>query len=155
MFFSINDTVFSVMPLNMPNIEPRILNIIIGSVFWGFLIIGIVMQVILARRRKMWIRRNHLWRNRNFTYSKVGILAFAQNTFGCIADVILGLSLIILIIAAVLTKSAGYVCYAALAVFVFAFCLHCILNGKIFYYIQNQNKILSEIEREQQSRKGE
>ncbi len=143
---------FLVMPLKMPNIEPRILNIIIGSMFWGFLIIGVAVQVILAQRRKTWIRRNHLRRNRNFLYSKVGVLAFAQNIFGCIADAILGLSSISLIIALVLTRSAGYICYVALAVLVFAFCLHCILNGKIFYYVQNQDKILSEREREQQSK---
>lgn len=134
---------FLLMPLKLPEIEPRILNIISGTMFWGFLIIGIVMQVILAQRRKIWIRRNHLQRNRNFLHSKVGIIAFAQNVFGRIADVIFGLSLIALIIALILTGSAGYVCYIALAVFIFAFCLHCILNGKIFYYVQNQDKILS------------
>lgn len=144
---------FLVMPLKMPNIEQRILNIIIGSMFWGFLIIGVAIQVILAQRRKAWIRRNHLRRNRNFLYAKVGIIEFAQNIFGCIADLILGLSLIFLIIALVLTRSVGYVCYIAISVSVFAFCLHCILNGKIFYYVQNQDKILSKIEREQQSKK--
>lgn len=146
-----------IMPIETDNIEPRTLNIIIGSMFWGFLIIGVTIQIILAQRRKSWIRKNHLRRNRSFLNSKVGIISFAQNLFGCIADVTLGLSLIVLIVALVLTNSAGYACYISLSIFVIAFCLHCILNGKIFYYVQNQDKILSKIEREQQikTRKGE
>lgn len=137
--FFLMSLTFLIMPITIPNIEPRILNVIIGSAFWGFLIIGVAMQVILAQRRKAWIRRNHLMHDCKSINSKVGIIAFAQNIFGGIADAILGLSLIFLITALVLTKSAGYICYIAFAMFVFAFCLHCILNGKIFYFIQNQN----------------
>ena len=140
------------MPLKISSIEPQMLNAAIGSMFWGFFIIGVLIQVVLNKRRKAWIRRNHLWRNRNFLFSKVGIIAFAQNIFGCIADALLGLSLVLLITSLILTNSSGYICYVALAILVFAFCLHCILNGKIFYYVQNQDKILSEREREQQSK---
>ncbi len=144
---------FLLMPITIPNMQPRILNIIVGSAFWGFLIIGVAMQVVLAQRRKAWSRRNHLCHNQKLLFSKVGIVAFAQNVFGCIADVMLGLSLIFLIIALVLTKSTGYICYIAFAIFVFAFCLHCILNGKVFYFIHNQDKILSEIEREKHAKR--
>ncbi len=144
---------FLIMPITIPNIEPQILDIIAGSAFWSFLIIGVAMQIVLARRRKAWSRRNHLWLNQKSLYSKVGMIAFAQNVFGCIADVMLGLSLIFLIIALVLTKSTGYICYIAFAIFVFAFCLHCILNGKVFYFIHNQDKILSEIEREKHAKR--
>ena len=143
---------FLIMPAKISNIDSRVINVIIGSVFWGFLIIGVLIQVILVQRRKAWFRRNRLRRNPLSLHSRVGIFKFAQNVFGCIADAIFGFSLIFLIIALVLTRSTGYICYIALSVFVFAFCMHCILNGKVFYFIQNQDKILFEFKREQQSK---
>lgn len=151
--FLLSSLSFLVMPVPVPGIPPRTQSVLMGSVFWGFLIVGAVLQVILSRRRTAWIRENHLQRNRNFWNAKVGVAAFAKNRFGCIADVLTGLSLIGLILAVVLTKNVGYVCYIALTALEFTFCLHCILNGKIFFYVQNQDKILFEREKEQQQRK--
>lgn len=142
--FFIMSFTFSVMPLlEKVNIEPRTRSIINGTIIWACLLLGIALQIVLAKRRKNWLKSNSVRRS-HLSHRKIGVIAFAQNIYGCVADIIFVLSLVTLILSMIITKSVGYICYISFSTIIFSFCLHCILNGKIFFFVQNQNKSLSE-----------
>lgn len=131
---------FLLMPIDFAAKGLQFFNLLIGIMFWAFLILGIVTQVILGQIRKNWFIRNRI---RRFQFrSKVGLVSFAQNLPACIADGIFLVSLIGLIISVIVTNGIGYACYIFMALLVFSFCMHCILNGKIYYFLTNQEKIL-------------
>ena len=127
---------FLLMPLdnNDPSLKVKNATKLIGAGFWGFLIVGIVSQVILSKRRKLWYRIQHI-NERRGSVRKIGLITFGSNGPALIADIILVVSLIGLIVAVITTKAIGYSCYVFLAIFFFAFCMHCILNGKVYYHI--------------------
>lgn len=129
---------FLLMPIDFATKGLQIVNILIGIMFWLFLLIGIITQVALTQKRKKWFKKHHLKQYR--LKMRVGVISFFQNTLGCIADIISAVSLIALIITAVLTDAAGFMCYVFLELFVFSFIMHCILNGKNYYFITNKQK---------------
>lgn len=130
---------FVIMPLDnlvdIPGFE-----ILLGTMLWLFLLLGILTQVFLAIKRKNWIARNKAQIS-TFNKKRIGIFSFAQNPPAIITDVICVLSIIALGVGMYLTNCKGYVCYIFMAIFVFSFCMHCILNGKIYDYVTKQNKI--------------
>lgn len=126
---------FLLMPIDL------MANAVVGIMFWIFFLLGIVFQIILASQKESWIQ-NEQKRKRRLHKKRVGIFSFMQNFLACIADVICVLCIIGLIVSVYLTNGIGYVCYIFMAMLSFSFCMHCILNGKIYYYITNQkNKI--------------
>lgn len=136
---------FLLMPLDnmVPSLRDSKATIIVGIGFWGFMMIGIAAQIILAMRRKAWYRSRHISERRS-SVRKLGVISFGANVIAVIADIGALISLCGLIVSVIFTDAAGYMCYIFLAAFSFTFCMHCILNGKIFYYVQNQNKVLAQ-----------
>lgn len=131
---------FLLMPIDFAAKGLQIFNLLIGIMFWAFLILGIVTQAMLNKQRKSWLVRNRI---RRFQFrGKIGLISFLQNLPACIADGILVLSIIGLIISIIATNGIGYTCYIFMAMTVFSFCMHCILNGKVYYFLTNQEKIL-------------
>lgn len=130
--------IFLLVPLdnNDPSLKVKNTTKLIGVGFWVFLIVGIVSQVILSNRRKLWYRIQRV-NERRSSVRKIGLITFASNGPALIADIISVISLIGLIVAVIMTKAIGYSCYVFLAIFFFAFCMHCILNGKGYYHITN------------------
>ena len=143
--FFLMSVTFLVMPIETSQEKEKLINCLIGAVFWITMAAGIIMQIILARRRASWKKKNDICINNGYR-PKIGVTAFAQNSFALVADILCAVSLIAFAGAMIMTKSTGYSCYIALSVLVFTFCMHCILNGRIFYYVQNQNKILAQQE---------
>ena len=132
---------FLLMPIDFAAKGQQIFNLLIGIMFWVFLILGIITQTMLNRARKSWFIRNHI---RRFQFrGKIGLISFLQNLPACIADGMLVLSVIGLIISIIVTNGIGYVCYIFMSLTVFSFCMHCILNGKIYFFLINQDKILN------------
>ena len=119
-----------------------------GVVFWSSLIIGTISQIVLAHRRKKWCEKNKVKAKR--TVNSIGITSFFKNKFAVVADVCSLISLIGFIISLFLTDFSGNICYLFLAFFVFSFSMHCILNGKTYYYVINQTKMLEAIKRERE-----
>lgn len=128
-------------------------SLVAGIMFWISLVAGIVTQIVLVHRRKKWYVANRVKRGQ--FQQKIGIISFFRNAYAIMADIVAILSLIGLIIAMVATHGTGYICYILVSVFVFAFCMHCILNGKVYYYVINQNKLLQNIERERANKSKE
>lgn len=126
-----------------------IVEIIVGLMFWISLIMGIVTQCILARRRKKWYALHGV--RKNGLSQRVGIISFFKNIYATVADITTIISFIGLVIALTVTHGIGHVCYVLISVFVFFFSMHCILNGKNYYYVVNQSKLLNEFQKEREN----
>ncbi len=138
---------FMLMPVDGLGFAP-------GILFWSGLIIGVVLQIVLESRRsslfaKYKVKRETMQKARN------GLLSFGSNRFALVADISLVVSLVATILSFILTKGTGYLCYLCLALLVFSFCMHCILNGRIYIYIKNQNKVRQVLEERNGKKEGE
>lgn len=147
-FFLMFSVSFLLMPLGSetPTENISAYTMVAGLMFWISIIMGIVTQCVLAHRRRSWYVIHRIRKVR--TTQKVGLISFFKNSYAIVADVVTILSLIGLVIAMIATQGTGYVCYVLVSLFVFSFSMHCILNGKVFYHIINQNKMLQAIEKE-------
>ena len=108
-------------------------NTLKGCVFWISLTCGAVSQVVLALRRREW------YKDRNVDISKssvkrIGLISFARNRLATVFDTIMVISLCVLIAATILSPSMWIYCLIV-AILSFSFCMHCILNGKIYHHI--------------------
>lgn len=113
------------------------LSLIAGIMFWAFMAIGIMAQIVLARNYKKWCFKNKAWRAYR---QKIGVFAIGKNLFAKMADISLILGTAAFTIAMNLTNGAGYSCYVFLTIIVYAFCMHCILNGKVYSYVFEDNE---------------
>ncbi len=139
---------FLLMPLDnmIPSLKDSKILVIVGIGFWLFLILGIVTQIVLANHRKARYRTQRFNGKRN-SMKKIGLISFGSNKIAVIADIAMVFSLIGLIISVIRTKAMGYSCYVFLAAFIFTFCMHCILNGKIYYHITHHYESNGKYER--------
>ncbi len=131
-----------ILPPKLSLTHQRLFGAVAGGVFWFSLLAGVALQVALAIRRREWKSKNHAHKRRG-RRALPGVIAFGKNPFALAADVACGVCLIAFIAVTAATKGMAYACSVLFAFFVFTFCLHCILNGKIFDYVQNQNKHVS------------
>ncbi len=131
---------FLLMPIDFAIKGLQIINSLVGIMFWVFLALGIITQYILGHSRKKWFLKNRI---RRFQFeNKIGLISFFQNPFAIAADIVMLSSLIGLVISVIATNGIGYACYIFMSLLVFSFCMHCILNGKIYFFLTNQEKIL-------------
>ncbi len=139
---------FLIMPLNsditIGNLS--IVALVSGLLFWASLVCGIFTQIVISRRVKDWLAANRI--RKSSLIGRAGAISFFRNAYAVISDIVTIISLIGLLISMVLTHAVGYICYIFLAVFVFSFCMHCILNGNSFYIISNKDKIYQAINKE-------
>ncbi len=144
--FTLMSVSFVLMPFDSLKVLP-------GVLFWSGLLIGCGLQVTLE------VRRRALFASYGVHYKQMqkprnGLLSFKSNTPAMFADFILLISLPVSVLTFILTKGAGYICYIFLAINIYSFCLHCILNGRIYFYSKNQLKIRRMLE-ERKSKKKE
>lgn len=129
---------FLLMPIEAMKFTP-------GLLFWLGLIIGIMLQIVLEVRRRAFfksykVKREKMQKPRN------GLLSFNSNQIAAIVDKIMIISFASMILAFIITKGYGFVCYLLIATTVFSFCLHCILNGRIYFHAKNQIKVRQVLE---------
>ncbi|MGN1319887.1 MAG: hypothetical protein ACI4U6_02090 [Acutalibacteraceae bacterium] len=139
---------FLLMPIESNNATEgvSIITILSGAIFWISIVCGIVTQAVLSHRIKSWLASNRIRNGR--LARKCGVISFFKNPFAVAADIAMIVGLIGLVITIILTHGIGYTCYVFLALFVFSFSMHCILNGKIFYVIENKSKIQLALQKE-------
>ena len=139
---------FLIMPLGNETLTEDVSanTILCGVLFWVSLITGITTQCVLAHRRKMWYQINRIRKIR--VVQKIGLVSFFKNIGAAVADIFTAVSLVGFVVSMVVTDGVGYICYVMIALFVFSFSMHCILNGKIFYHVFNQDKLLQNVEKE-------
>lgn len=137
---------FLIMPLDAynENIKTSTLNMVSGLCFWVFLIIGCILQGVLAHYRKKWCSRYRMSKEVEKKSGR-GVVSFFKNSSAIVADITFLLGIVCVAIAMVLTESKGYICYVFIAVTVFSFCMHCIFNGKNYYFVTNKEHMVNEL----------
>lgn len=123
---------FLFMPL-----EKEQLQIMAGVMFWVFLILGIVSQVLLAIWFRQACSKNKEWRIQK---QRIGIFTIGKNKFSVVADIVLLISAVTFVVLMIFTRGTGYISYIVLTILVFSFSMHCVLNGKVYYYICERAK---------------
>lgn len=127
---------YFVMSASFPLMPVESLKILPGILFWGGLLAGAALQILLASRRKAFFKANKIKRHR-IERPRNGLLTFCANREAKIVDILLGVSFLATVLSFILTKGYGYICYPLIGITLFAFCLHCILNGRIYFHINN------------------
>ncbi len=127
---------FLLMPLGGTE-DNSVYSMVAGIMFWVSIVIGISAQCVLSGRRKSWNKGHKNLKNKRS--QRIGVISFFRNKYAVAADITAIVSLIGLVIALAATQAVGYICYVFISVFVFSLSMHCILNGKNFYYVVNQN----------------
>lgn len=138
--FFVMSASFLLMPLESIKILP-------GLLFWLGLLSGLALQIVLEVRRRTFLKSCAAMREAMQKH-RSGLFSFKSNATAKIADYAMGLSLVAVILAFAFTKGYGYICYAFMATTIFSFCMHCVLNGRIYFYIKNQRKFRQKTERE-------
>lgn len=104
---------------------------ITGGLFWGG-IIGLAFTVFsINRSRKASLRKEKA----PSTPKQLGIIHFFKNTPAKIADIMMILSLVCFIVCSFITNNI-FIQFIIIAVFVFSFGMHCLLNGVNYIYIK-------------------
>ncbi len=137
--FLIMSVSFLLMPIESITILP-------GLLFWLGLALGIALQIVLeARRRKFF--KSYSVKREKMQKPKNGFLSFRSNSLAMIADISMAVSFVAVILAFVFTKGYGYACYVFIATTIFSFCMHCVLNGRIYFHAKNQLKVRQALEK--------
>ena len=108
-----------------------------GILFWGGLLTGCGLQIVLAAKRRRFLAK-HPAAAEKMNKGRVGLLTFATSRSALVADILLGVGFVATVLAMILTKGTGDICFTLIAITVFAFCLHCILNGKIYRFVMGK-----------------
>ncbi len=126
------------------------MTIISGLLFWLGLLFGVVLQVVIEVRRRAFfkayaVKRETMQKPRN------GLLSFNSNKMAAIVDKIMIVSFVLMIVVLILTKGYGYICNVLMTITVFSFCLHCVLNGRIYFHANNQLKVRQVLEKKKEN----
>ena len=136
--FLIMSASFLLMPIESISIIP-------GLLFWIGLVLGITLQIVLEIRRRAFFKSYSVNRGK-MQKPKNGLLSFGSNALAIIADRSMVISFVAMILAFVITKGYGYICYVFIATTIFSFCMHCVLNGRIYFHAKNQLKVRQVLE---------
>lgn len=126
--------------------KTRLIMYCIGALFWIGFIGTIVMTVRINLNRKTSYRFHEVYGNKK----QFGLIHFFQNGEALIVDVIMFISIAALIIVEICNANLQIISII-IAVFVFSFGMHCMLNGMNYKYI-NYSKYAKEQKKDEQSK---
>lgn len=112
-----------------------------GGLFWLSLLVGIIPQFVLSARYRSWRKKQAGGKKRPEKSQRIGLISFFRNPLARVADILLILSIVALATVMLLISNTSYVCYILLALTIFSFCMHCILNGRVFCCIIMRNAL--------------
>ncbi len=105
---------------------------LLGGLFWLSLLVGIIPQFVLSARYRSWHKKQAGGKKQPEKSQRIGLISFFQNPLARGADILLILSIVALVLFILLVNNTSYVCYILFALIIFSFCMHCILNGRVF-----------------------
>lgn len=131
MFLLILSVAIMLMPIASAQKETaRGLLFLSGACFWSGLIGTVTMAVKINNARK----RNHRFKEKYGDLKQCGVVSFFKNKEAKIADITMFASIICFIITKIFADGL-YWPFACLALFVFSFGMHCMLNGINYIYL--------------------
>lgn len=110
----------------------QLTSILAGVCFWLSLLVGIALQL------RLWTRcRKHYKTHRQAgkPVKWIGAVCFFRNPAAAAADIALAVSLAALGLSLWLTNGSGAICFLFFSATMFAFCAHCVYNGRSYYFI--------------------
>lgn len=129
---------FSLMPFDILGILP-------GCLFWVGLLTGSAMMMVLEGRRRRLFKRYGIDR-RKMQKPRCGLLTVGSNPIAVASDILMAVSVAGLVLSILISKGRAYVCYVFISATSFFLSLHCILNGRNYFHVKNQNKIRQVLE---------
>lgn len=104
--------------------------ILLGLAFWVTLILAFVFTFIANRERRYFVIHKA---NGNLSMGRwIGLLSFFSNVPASVADSVMIASFVLLVILYCAKATNMYVTFVMLALFVFSFNMHAMLNGRIY-----------------------
>ena len=101
-----------------------------GACFWIGLIGTVWMAIKINKARK----QSYLFKDKQPKVKQFGLICFFKNKEAKVADIAMFASAVGFIITRICTGSF-YWLFIFLALFVFSFGMHCMLNGKNYFYL--------------------
>ena len=111
----------------------KLLPVIFGGGFWVGLIGTVFVAININNSRK----RSYVFKYRYYDAKQFGLISFFKNKEAKIADITMFASIICLIITRIFVDNI-YWMFIFLALFVFSFGMHCMLNGKNYVYLKQK-----------------
>lgn len=129
---------FLLMPIGSLDILP-------GLLFWLGLTLGVALQIVLETRRRAFFK-SYSTKRETMQKPRNGLLSFGSNPEAKINDGVLAVSFFSMVLALAITEGYGYICYIFIATTILSFCMHCILNGRIYFHAKNQLRVRQVLE---------
>lgn len=129
---------FLIMPFADFSNDKTFIRFLPGILFWLFLFLGIVTTILFGNWRKK-IQKKQGSKEEKFKYT-IGVMSVFKSRIGAVFDILTVFMLLVFIMCMLITNASGYICYAAVSLFVFCFCMHCIFNGKNYLYFIKREK---------------
>lgn len=129
---------FLIMPFADFSNDKTFISFLPGILFWLFLFLGIAMTILFGNWREK-IQKKQGDTEEKVKYT-IGVMSVFKSRTGAVFDILTVFMLLVFIICMLITNASGYICYAAVSLFVFSFCMHCIFNGKNYLYFIKSKK---------------
>ena len=120
--------------------ELSLMPFVSGIMFWAFLILAVVFLVVLSVKRKSFYTTYKLKESEK--HKRIGLMSFFKNKYAVVIDILMFVSFCLLLMIFIVTDGKYYDSYVAITIFLFLFFMHCIFNGKLFFYICALNKTI-------------
>lgn len=113
--------------------NPGIIVIVPGLMFYGFMSIGIISNIVMSVMRNHIIARGRI--KRSNLQRAIGLICFFRNRLAIVFDIVFIISLIACVLTSVIYSGTGILSLISITVAVFSFCMHCTFNGKNFNFL--------------------
>ena len=139
---------FALLSLSFPAMQLlKSLQPLPGIMFWLGLIAGISGQIMLDRCRKSFFAAYHA-DHKKYQKNRFGLFSFFSNPLAKIADITLGICILLDILYWLRPMKKLDPSYFLLAITVFSFCMHCVLNGRNYLFAHNKNRVRQMLEKQ-------
>ncbi len=136
---------FLVMSFSFLLMPVSVLGIIPGVLFWIGLTFAVISQMLLEIQRRRFFKAHNVDCKR-MQRPHCGLLTFGTNRYAKAIDNAFLICSVISIVVFAATGGFGYICNLCISVTFFAFCMHCVLNGRNYFHVTHFNTVLKAVE---------
>lgn len=110
----------------------RVIIILIGAMFWLFMLGGGAFVYFAERERKRIVGRKNTWKKGNLP----GVITFFDNPIAALCDTVFIASVAAFVVIIFSDLRYQYVSYLFLFLLILSLSMHCIFNGRIYKTIK-------------------